>query len=135
MDARDQQIRNWSMLCHLSALVGLLIPWIPLGNIIGPLIVWQAKKTEFPEINVHGKESLNFQITISLITIILGMFLMGSFGYSAFIGNSFAMFTSGIGAALLLGLIRLTSLILVVVASVRANSGELFKYPSIRFIK
>lgn len=132
MDTRDQQIRNWSMLCHLSALAGLLIP---LGNILGPVIVWQAKKTEFPEIDSHGKESLNFQLTLFVINIIFAIFLFSAFGYNAIIGNQFAMFTSGVGLALLLSLIRLASWILVVVAAIRANNGELFRYPAIRFIK
>jgi uncharacterized Tic20 family protein len=132
MDTREQQIRNWSMLCHFSALASLLIPF---GNILGPLLVWQLKKTDLPEIDPHGKESLNFQITILVITIIFSFFLFSTIGYGALIGSPLTMFSSGIGLGLLLALIKLTSWVLVIVAGIKANSGELFRYPSIRFIK
>ena len=132
MDSREQQIRNWSMLCHLAALASLLIPF---GNIIGPLIVWQIKKNELPEIDPHGKESLNFQITILLITIVFSMFLFSTIGYGALIGNPFTIFAGGFGLGLLLFLIKITSWVLVIIASVRANNGELFRYPSIKFIR
>jgi uncharacterized Tic20 family protein len=132
MDTHEQQVRNWSMLCHLAALAGLLIPF---GNLIGPLIIWQIKKNELPEIDPHGKESLNFQITISIITVIFSVFLFGSIGYGALVGNPLTMLTGGLGLGLLLSLVKLTSWVLVIIAAVRANNGELFRYPSIRFIK
>ena len=113
MNARDQQVRTWSMLCNLSALAGLLFPF---GNLLGPLLVLQIKKNELPEIDSHGKESLNFQITMIIISIIFSIFLLGSL-------------------ALLLGFIKLLSIALVVIASFRANSGEPFSYPSIKFLR
>src|SRR5882762_6757795 len=125
MDTHEQQVRNWSMLCHLSALAGLFIPF---GNILGPLIVWQIKKNDLPEIDTHGKESLNSQITILIITLIFSVFLFSTIGYGALIGSPFAMFTGGLGLGLLLSLIKLTSWVLVILAAVRANNGELFRY-------
>ena len=132
MTTHQQQVRTWSMLCHLSALAGLIIPF---GSILGPLIVWQIKKNELPEIDPHGKESVNFQITILIITLILGALLFGTMGYGAFVGSPFALFAGGFGLGSILSLIRLVSWILVVLASVRANNGELFHYPSIKFIR
>jgi uncharacterized Tic20 family protein len=132
MNTHQQQVRTWSMLCHLSALASLLISF---GSILGPLIVWQIKKNELPEIDPHGKESLNFQITILLISFVFSAFLFGSFGYGAFFGSPFAMFTGTFGLGSILFLIRLVSWILVLIASIRANNGELFHYPSIKFIK
>lgn len=55
------------MLCHLSALAGL---FLPVGNILGPLLVWQIKKNEMPAVEPHGKDSLNFQLTVLIITLI-----------------------------------------------------------------
>ena len=132
MTANEQQVRTWSMLCHLSALAGLIIPF---GNIIGPLLVWQIKKNEFPAIDPHGKESVNFQITILIITFIFSIFLFGTLGYGAFTRNPFTMFGGGIGLGLILSLVRLASWVLVILASIKANNGELFRYPSIHFIK
>ena len=132
MNEREQQVRTWSMLCHLSALASLLIPF---GNILGPLIVWQIKKNELPEITAHAKESLNFQLTILLISIIFSIFLVDSIGYWALMQNPMSMLVSGIGLALMLATIKLISLVLVIMAGIKANNGELYNYPSIRFLR
>src|SRR5450755_2456389 len=132
MTNHQQQVRTWSMLCHLSALSSLIIPF---GSILGPLIIWQIKKNELPEIDPHGKESVNFQITILIITLILGALLFGTLGYGAFVGSPFALFAGSFGLGSILSLIRLVSWILVVLASIKANNGELFHYPSIKFIR
>ena len=102
------------MLCHLSAFAGL---FVPLGNIWGPLIFWLIKKDEFPEVDLHGKESLNFQISLT-IYMVVAFFL------------SFLL----IGLPILLGL-AIMWIVVVIIASVRANAGELYRYPlTIRFI-
>jgi uncharacterized Tic20 family protein len=132
MNTQQQQVRTWSMLCHLSALAGLIIPF---GSIIGPLIVWQIKKNELPEIDPHGKESVNFQITILIISLIFSAFLFGSLGYGILFGSPFALFAGSLGLGSILSLIRLASWVLVIIASIRANNGELFHYPSIKFIR
>jgi uncharacterized protein len=132
MNTNQQQVRTWSMLCHLSALAALIIPF---GSILGPLVVWQIKKNDLPEIDPHGKESLNFQITVLIITLIFSAFLFGTLGYGAFFGNPFSIFAGTFGFGSLLFGVRLISWILVIVASVRANNGELFHYPSIKFIR
>lgn len=110
----ELQERNWGMFCHLAALAGFVIP---LGNIIGPLVVWLLKKDESAFVDRHGKESLNFQISVSiyalfaaiLVLVILGIFLLIALG--------------------------ILTLILIIVAAIKANSGEDFQYPlSIRFL-
>lgn len=68
----DKEQRTWAMLCHLSALAGFIIP---MGSIIGPLIVWLVKKDEMPLVAEHGRKSLNFQITM-LIAYIVCFILM-----------------------------------------------------------
>lgn len=103
------------MLCHLSALAGYIIPF---GNIIGPLVVWLVKKDQYTEVDRQGKESLNFQISM-MIYVIISAFLV--------------LLIIGIFLLIALGLLNL---ILVIVASVKSNSGERFKYPlTIEFIK
>jgi uncharacterized protein len=67
----ESQARTWNMLCHLSVLSVFI--GIPLGNILGPLLVWQIKKNEFPSVDVHGKSALNFQITITIV-LFVGLF-------------------------------------------------------------
>jgi hypothetical protein len=55
-------VRTWNILCHASALLGVFLHFP--GHLLGPLIVWLAKRDDSPEIDAHGKESLNFQISM-----------------------------------------------------------------------
>jgi uncharacterized Tic20 family protein len=43
---------------------------IPLGNILGPLIIWQVKKDEMPFAADQAKEALNFNITMAIAGIV-----------------------------------------------------------------
>jgi uncharacterized Tic20 family protein len=110
---RDQN--TWAMLCHLSALAGFVIPF---GNIIGPLVIWMIKKDEFPLVADQGKEALNFQISMTIFYII-----------------SIILIIVLIGIILLIGL-GIFSLIMTIIAMVKANEGVAYRYPlCIRFIK
>jgi hypothetical protein len=111
----DSQARTWNMLCHLSALVGLVIPF---GSILGPLLVWQIKKNELPSTNEHGKEALNFQISVLIYAIGCAVLAL------VFIG-------------ILLGIVLFLGwLILTIIAGIKANNGEAYRYPAtIRLIK
>lgn len=100
--------RVWGMLAHLTALAGFVIPF---GNIIGPLVVWLLKREEMPFVDDQGKESLNFQITI-LILMAVGVALACFF----------------IGFILLL-ILAVYPVVMVIIAGVRANSGERYRYP------
>lgn len=137
MDTRDQNVRTWSMLCHIAALAGL---FFGLGNVIGPLIVWQIKKNELPEIEPHGKEALNFQLTILIINIVAGIIFLGYLGAAMGIGriwrSPFSLLSGGIGIGSIIVIINLVAFILAVIAGIKANNGEPYKYPfAIRFIK
>lgn len=137
MTPRDQNVRTWSMLCHLSALLGLF--WWP-GIVLGPLIVWQIKKNELPEIDPHGKEALNFQLTFVIIYFIASVIFFSMAGIAmgmAFLwGNPFAFLSGGFGLLTILGIIKIAAIVLAVIAGIKANNGEPYKYPfSIKFVK
>ena len=108
--------RTWCVLCHASALLGLFFHF--LGHIFGPLIVWVLKRGDSSEIDAHGKESLNFQLSMLIydaVAIILCFVLIG---------------------IPILILLWLLNTVLVIVASIKASDGELYRYPlTIRFIK
>lgn len=115
MDETTKQARTWGMLCHLTALVGLM--GVPFGNILGPLIVWLVKKEEFPLVDQQGKESLNFQISLTLYAIISTFLIIVAVGIFMLIALFFFYF------------------IMVVIASIRVSNGEPFRYPlTIRFL-
>ena len=59
--------RNWAMLCHLSAFAGYFFPF---GGIIGPLICWLSRRDESSWVNINGRASLNFQLSILLYIIL-----------------------------------------------------------------
>jgi uncharacterized Tic20 family protein len=112
--AKDEQ--NWAMICHLSALAGFIIPF---GNVVGPLVVWQMKKDTMPLVDQHGKEALNFQITVAIaaiISMVLMLVIIGVF---------------------LLMIVALGGLVMTILAGIKVANGELnYKYPfALRLIK
>lgn len=107
--------RTWGMLCHLIAFCGVLVP---LGNIIGPLVIWLIKKDEMPFVDDQGKESLNFQITMFIAFIICFLLIF------VFIGM------------LLMFVVGIYWLVVVIIAAIKANDGVYYRYPyAIRFLK
>ena len=108
--------RMWGMFCHLAALAAFV--GIPLGNVIGPLVVWLIKKDEFPFVNEQGKESLNFQISMSIYALVC-----------------FPLMFVLIGIPLLIAVV-IADLVLVIMAALKANEGIAYRYPlTIRLIK
>ncbi len=104
------------MLCHLAALAGYTV--VPMGNILGPLIVWLIKKDEMPAVDAHGKEALNFQISMTIYFAVCAVLAI-----------------VGIGVLLALILV-IVNLVLIIMAAVKANQGEFYQYPmTIRFLK
>ncbi|HXX41105.1 MAG TPA: DUF4870 domain-containing protein [Chthoniobacterales bacterium] len=108
-------MRTWVVLCHASALLGLFFHF--LGHLLGPLIVWLVKRGDSLEIDAHGKESLNFQISMLIydaIAAILCVIL--------------------IGIPILIALWVLNT-VLVIIASIKASEGKFYRYPfTIRLI-
>ena len=109
MAIEQKDERMWGMLSHLCALVGFV--GIPFGNILGPLVIWLLKKDEIPLVAKEGRESLNFQITITIFGVI-----------------AFVLCFAFVGFLLVVPLV-LADVILVVMAAVKINNGEQFKYP------
>lgn len=127
--------------------------FIPFGNFILPLILWTAKqKDQF--VDHHGKQALNFQISLFLYFILLvcvgiaGVFFWGvhfnledpfifsddyiSTGHPE---NLLSLFVfAGILLLLLMGLFIL-DIVAVISATIKASEGQLYKYPlTINFI-
>jgi len=110
-----KQDRTLDATCHFLAFAGFMIPF---GNIIGPLVLWAIKKDETPSVNEHGKESVNFQISMTIYTIVAAL--------STFILIGFV----------LLPAVIVLNIVLVIIAGVKAANGEFYRYPlTIRFVK
>ena len=114
--------RMWAMIGHLSALTGILTGGI--GNIVGPLIVWQVKKDTMPFAAEQSKEALNFNITWLLGSLILA-------------GITFVLVFLVIGFLLIpvLWAIGIAWIVFCIIAGLKANEGKSYRYPlTIRFI-
>lgn len=112
--------RMWAMFCHLAGFAGLL-PVIPaFGSIVGPLVVWLIKKDEFPFVDEQGKEAVNFQITMLIYGFVSAVLMIICIGF------------------FLLAAVVLVDVIFIVIAAIKANDGEHYRYPYpliFRFIK
>ena len=107
--------KTWGMVAHLSSLAGLIIP---LGNFIGPLVVWLMKKDQMPFVDDQGKESVNFQITVTIAAVVAGLTIC-----------------IGIGIVLL-PLVGVAAVVMAIIAAIKANEGVRYRYPfTLRLIK
>lgn len=142
--------KNIATFIHLSTFSRFVIP---LGNFIAPLILWVVNKDKSEFINAHGKQAINFQMSVLLYALILGsitapLFIfqfLGSINILDFNGfNSFSinfvkpsplLYTTGfIGAIAIIAFI--IELVLIVKASLKARDGEFYNYPlTINFLK
>jgi uncharacterized Tic20 family protein len=106
--------RTWAMLGHLSAFSAFITG---IGCVLGPLIVWLVKRDTMPFAAEQAKEALNFNITAVIAACVLGLF---------------TILTLGIGLLLVVPLgfaLFVAWLVLTIVAAVKANSGEHYRYP------
>lgn len=105
-----------AMFTHLSILIGFVVPFFGL---IVPIVVWITKKDSDQLATANAKEAINFQITTVLWSLlILGLVLLGFKLYLFF-------FVAG---ALALAL-AIAFVVLPIIAAVKANGGEQYRYP------
>jgi uncharacterized protein len=108
--------KNWAMLCHLAGFGSYVFPLG--GSIIGPLILWQVKKSESAWIDENGKAALNFNLSIALYCLLIIPLCFILIGF------------------VFIGFLQLLRIICVIIASINAGRGEKFKYPlAIPFIQ
>lgn len=106
-----QEERTMALVAHLLGI---------LTSFVGPLIIWLINKDKAPNSFVvdQSKEALNFQITLLLVYIV---------------GIILSVIVIGVFINMLAGL---AGLILAIIAAVKANNGEAYRYPfAIRLIK
>lgn len=151
--------RNLSALIHASTFSKFFIPF---GNFILPLVLWTANKKEYDFVDHNGKQALNFQISMLLYSIILGIisvpffvgffpdiFDFGHFGFDSL--NSFNNLNISIDsddfrfgrwllpvgiAGLIQGALFVVNIVYTILATIRTNEGQTFNYPiTIKFVK
>jgi uncharacterized protein len=113
--AATQDERTWGMMAHLSAFSGFLVP---LGGVIGPLVVWLIKREQSAFVADQGKEALNFNISVLLAALVCGVLVF------IFIGIL-------LGVALFIFWLTMT-----IIAAIKASEGVRYRYPvALRLVK
>lgn len=98
--------RTMAILSHILTII---------APVLAPLIIYLVKKDESAYVSHHAKESLNFQISMFIIIIGLCITVIG---------------------ILLVWIVGIVSLVLVIIATIKASEGKLYKYPfNLRLIK
>ena len=151
--------RNLSAIIHASTFSKYFVPF---GNFIFPLILWTANKKEHGFVDYNGKQALNFQISMLLYSIAIGLISIPFFiGFlpDLFDSNFFGfhrlsdlnnlnihissddfrfgrwLWPAGITGVLQAGLV-IVNVVYTILATIRTNEGQTFKYPfTIKFIK
>jgi uncharacterized Tic20 family protein len=109
-------VRTWCALCHASALLGVFVHFP--GHLIPPLIVWLLKRDESPEIDAHGKEAVNFQLSMLIYNLVAGVFCIVLIGFA------------------FLAVLWVLNSVFVIIAAIQASDGKLYRYPmTIRFLQ
>ena len=104
------------VLCHLLGLAWITA--IPFASVIAPLVLWLWKRDTHANVDLHGKESVNFQISMAIYALIAGVLMFVFIGF------------------ILLPVVLLTQVILTIIGALEASKGNLYRYPlTIRFLK
>ncbi|MDA0177077.1 MULTISPECIES: DUF4870 domain-containing protein [Mesoflavibacter] len=142
--------KNLATLMHLSTFCRFIIPF---GNFIGPVVLWITNKEKSEFVDNHGKQAINFQISILLYTILLGFLFIPFFIFKIFnhidlfelnafegihinLSEPSPLFILGgsLGFIAVIGFIL--ELIFIINASIKAKDGQMYQYPlSIHFLK
>jgi uncharacterized Tic20 family protein len=106
---------TWAALLHVSQLAHGIVP---MAGIVAPIIIWQLKKGEYPELDEHGKMVCNWMVSQFLYSAIFGIL---------------AFFLIGIPFLFALAIV---SIVFPIIGAVKAFDGKFWKYPmTIRFFR
>ncbi len=106
----DKETRLWAMILHLSVLAGYAVPF---AGLVAPIVIWQIKKEELPAIDAHGRMVANFLISMFIYGVIAGLLLFVLIGFPLLIALS------------------VIGVVFPIIGGIKANNGELWKYPGI----
>ena len=145
--------KTTSAFVHLSTLTQYFIHF---GNYIFPIIIWGASKKDSDYIDHHGRQTINFQLSLLLYSLLLSLIAIPIFIVTIFknipinaivynddfIIDNFhlehitGIVIIGITAAVLFFTLKVAEFFLIIYASIKAANGELYKYPlTINFLK
>lgn len=104
----SRDARNMAMLCHLLGIVGF----------VAPLMIWLIEREKHRFVNEHGREAMNYQVSLllySIVSFLLAPLIIGIF---------------------MLGVLTVVHVVLIITGAVKASRGEPWRYPiAISFLK
>jgi uncharacterized protein len=145
--------KSTATVTHLSTLCQYIIPF---GGFILPLFIWSSKKEDSKYIDHHGKQVLNFQLSVLLYSFVFILIAIPTFiiwlvkliDFTKIDGinytfnevilnpNITGFVIIGIVAIILFVILRISEFFLIIYAAVKSSNGEYYKYPlTIPFIK
>lgn len=151
--------KNLAAIIHASTFSRFIFPF---GNFILLLVLWSANKKDIAFVDENGKQVLNFQISLLLYSIIVGMvsipFFIGLFPDVLNLGHfgfdrlntfnnwnlNFDTDNFNLGkwwlplgiSGLAQGTLFMVNLVYTILGVVRTHEGQAFHYPlTIKFIK
>jgi len=107
--ATEEWERTYSIFTHVS-LAAVVVIAVP---VVVPLVMWLLKREKSPFVDDHGKEAVNFQISLVLYNLV-GAVLVPACGVGFVV----------IAAACVLGVVG------AIMGAVAASKGRLFRYPA-----
>ena len=124
---------NNAFLLHLSAFFGYIFPF---GAVVGPLVIWEMNKRKSSFLDKNGKEAINFNLSYLLYTFILGLsiipFVVRTVTSDFHHLDLFGMISVGS----IIGVLAVIKFVLIILAAIKANQGEVYNYPlTIKFLK
>lgn len=108
-------IPTFCLLMHLSQFAGFVVPF---AGIVLPIVMWATNKDEFPEIDSHGKNIVNWVLSLLIYTVIAAILMFVVIGFFLFFG------------------LMLMNIIFAIIGAVKASQNVAWQYPlSIKFFK
>ncbi len=102
--------------CHLLGLCGYL--GVPLGNVLGPLVLWLVKKEEDAFLRETGKHVLNFQISMAIYLVVASLAIFLVIGF------------------VLVPVVLIVGIVYTIIGAIKSSEGEIYQYPlTIRFLR
>lgn len=113
--ARQREENNWAVILHLSQLLGYAVVVV---GFVAPIIVWVLMKDQYPGIDTHGKNVVNWILSSLIYGVVCAASLLIGIGF------------------ILLPVLVLLGIIFPIIGAVKASQGIVWKYPlTIDFLK
>jgi uncharacterized Tic20 family protein len=118
----SREARCWAVAAHATALIGGFMGGLPA--FLGPLVVWLIRKDDDAWSAGHGRDALNFNLSVLCYGFALGILAIVTLGIGLLIAIPGWIF------------LALAWFALTIVGTIKAADDKVFKYPlTIRFVK